>query len=134
VYSLLVGDTELSALGIGASNIFPSNATDDPPATQPFLFIRWEETSPRWGLSNSPGKTSMSLWAHDHGGSYNRINLILERCKEILEAASHVVGSDGYILTQVDWRGASGDLVDDGYKTLTRNHGYEVVSRKAPAA
>lgn len=133
VYSLLVGDSTLSALGIGVSNIFSSNGTDDPPADQPFLFIRWGLTQTRWGVANQPGKTFMELWAHDHGGSYARINAILERCKEILEPATHVVGSDGYVLTQVDWRGTSEDLVDDGYKTLTRNHGYEVVSRKAPA-
>lgn len=131
VYELLVGDTELSADGITVATIFPSNATDDPPRNTPFLFIRWAEQTPRWGMSGQPGKTRMELWAHDHGGSYVRINRILQRCKEILDEAIHVTGADGYVLTQANWRGASPDLVDDGYKTLTRNHGYEVVSRKA---
>lgn len=131
VYSLLVGDTELSALGITAGTIFGSNATDDPPRTSPFLFIRWAERTPRWGMSGQPGKARMELWAHDHGGSYNRIDAILWRCKEILDAAIQVDGSDGWVLTQANWRGESPELVDDGYKTLTRNHGYEVASRKA---
>lgn len=131
VYSLLVGDTTLSALGITAATIFTSNSIDDAPETSPFVIIRWEETQTRWGLAGSPGPTSMTLWAHDHGGSYARINAILQRCKEILDAAVHVAGSDGYVLTLADWRGTSPDLVDDGFKTITRNHAWVVLSRKA---
>lgn len=131
VYGLLVGDTTLSALGITAGTIFPTNTIDDAPRDTAFLVVRWEETTPRWGLSGSPGATDLTLWAHDHGGSYARINAILKRCKEILEPAAHVAGSDNQVLTQADWRGDSADLYDDGYRTLTRNSAWKIISREA---
>lgn len=129
VYSLLVGDTTLSALGYTASTIYPSQAPDTP-STMPFIVLRWEEQTSRWGIKNEPGKQVLTIWCHDKGGSYDRINAGLNRVKEILEVAVHVDGADGVTLTQADWRGNSADLYDDGFKTITRNSAYDVVSRQ----
>lgn len=129
VYSLLVGDTQLSALGIDAGSVFSNHGTDDPPR-KPFMILRWEETQARWGLRNSPGKQVLTIWVHDQSGSYGRINLVLKRVQEILANAFQVEGSDGRVLTQADWRGDSADLWDDGFRTITRNSAYDIVSRE----
>lgn len=130
VYALLVGDTELSALGIDAGVVYSHHGTDDPPR-KPFVILRWEETLPKWGLRNTPGKQVLTVWAHDQSGSYARINLILRRVREILSGSFHITGSDGWVLTQADWRGDSADLWDDGFRTITRNSAYDIVSREA---
>jgi hypothetical protein len=130
VYALLSGDTQLSALGITPATIYSANAIDDA-ERKPFVMLRWEETQSRWGLRNSPGKQVLTVWAHDQSGSYARINLILERVREILSESFHIVGADGRILTQADWRGDSADLWDDGFRTITRNSAYDIVSREA---
>jgi len=133
VYSLLVGDTELSALGITASTIFASNAVDTVTAS-PFLVLRWEEQTARWGIANQRGKQLLTVWAHDRTGDYSRINAILKRVETILTLALHVPGTDGMTLTQCEWRGESSDLYDDGFKTITRNSAYDVVSRQTEGA
>lgn len=130
VYSLLVGDTQLSAQGIQASTVFASNAMDSLPRESPSIILHWGPRDNKWGLRDSPGKTLLTVWVHDRGGSYDRINVILKRVRQILSSSFHVVGSDGETLTQADWRGDSDDLKDDGYKTITKNSLYEIVSRE----
>lgn len=130
VYNLLVGDTQLSALGITASTIFSVASMDTAPRTQPFVVLRWSNLNVRWNMANQRGKQNLQVWAHDHGGDYGRIVSVLDRVFDILTNASHIVGSDGYIMTQADWRGESEDLKDDGLKTITRNSAWEIVSRK----
>lgn len=131
VYSLLVGDTQLSALGITASTVYSGNTVDALPVNKPAVILAWGPTFTRWEMAGKKGKQLLTVWAHDHGGSYERINLILDRVKEILESSFHIIGADGLIMTQADYRGESDDLQDDGLKTLTRNSAWEIITRKA---
>jgi hypothetical protein len=128
VYTLLVGDTALSAMGVTAGTVIQDNAVDTMRQT-PFVVLRWEEVTPRWALAGSRGKQVLTVWAHDRGGDYTRINAVLDRIKEIFIPVEHFAGADGRTITQLDWRGESADLYDDGFKTLCRNHAYDVVGR-----
>lgn len=129
VYSALVGDTQLSALGIGASEIYASNSMDELPRDKPAIILRWEDVTAPW--RGQRGVQRLTIHAHDATRTYDRINKILDRTKEILEPLTHVSGVDGYVLTQMDWRGESGELYDDGFKTNTRYALWDVVARKA---
>ena len=127
-YALLVGDSELSALGVTAQTVIANNAVDTMREI-PFVVLRWEEVQTRWGKAGSRGKQRLTVWAHDRSGDYTRINTVLDRIKVLYEPVQHLVGVDGRTITQFDWVGESADLYDDGFKTICRNHAYDVVGR-----
>lgn len=131
VYSLLIGDTQLSALGITAQTVYVGNTTNVLPFDGPAVILAWGATLTRWEMAGQKGKQLLTVWAHDKTKDYTRITKILDRIKEILESSFHVEGADGMILTQADYRGESDDLEDDGLKTITRNSAWEIITRKA---
>lgn len=129
VFSLLTTDPTLTGLGISADTVFPNGAVDVVPRKSRFLIFRWEE------VTLAPGKASeqqvLTVWAHcprEMSTDYAPLDVILKRCTTVLTSALHVPGEDG-ILTSVDYNGMSPDFNDEGYKTITRNAGYTVVSR-----
>lgn len=102
------------------SHVIRSGAVIDPPV--PFLAIRWEEPA----MTGRLGAYGLTLRAHDRDLSYDRISAMLNAAKKVLTAVVHQQG-----ITQVDWRGRSPDLADDGYKTLTRFDTYVVLGGMA---
>ena len=130
VFQLLSTDSILNSVyGINESRVWPTQALDTAPRKGPFLILRWEErTVERGGF----GATDiLTVWAHvarEHSTDYGPLNEILERVEEILLLATHVVGVDG-VLSTVDYNGRSPHLNDEGYKTITRNAQFTVLSR-----
>lgn len=122
---LIENDPTLQLLGLPVDGTFQANAVDTP-EIRPFVVIRWEERTRAFG---DRGFDQVTVWVHDTPGDYTRIDRMLARIKAVLDAATHVPGSDDRILTQVDWTGDSGDLYDDGWSTITKNAGFRVVSR-----
>ena len=129
VFSLLATDGPLQDLGVAYGNIWPAQAMDTAPRHTRFLILRWEE------VTLAPGKGSkqevLTVWAHcprELSTDYVPLLDILNRVTEVLVSAVHVAGADG-ILTCVDYNGMSPDLNDEGYKTITKNAAYNVVSR-----
>lgn len=122
VQTLLESDATLVATGVGA--VYASNATDTP-AEQLFLTIHWEDRTQSF---QARGPETLVVWVHDKQRDYGRVDQVIIRLITILEAAVHLVGSDG-TLTQATWTGTSGDLFDDGYNTVTKNVSFRVSSR-----
>lgn len=106
--------------------VYGTNAIDTPEADR-FCIVRFEEKTQAFGLH---GTNRVSIWVHDRDRSYDVIDEKLDEIKDALTSAVHVPGADGYTLTQANWRGDSVDLYDDGFRTCTRNSGYDYVSRK----
>jgi hypothetical protein len=129
VFSLLSTDTTLHTIGFPAAAVFASNAADDPP--EQFVVIRWEDmpSASLGGHDRSFGPQIITVWFHDHDRTYEKVSAGIDRVKAILDAAIHVPGVDGWTITQCDWQGDSGDLWDDGYRTVTRNTSYRIVAR-----
>lgn len=125
IYTALKADAEIdyAAPGYGC---YQNNSVDTPPEAQ-FLILRWLDTTP--GPTKSRGPVTLQVWAHDHSGSYAVIDKMLARVRDILTAMTHVDGADGKTVTCVDWTGESQDLYDDGFRTITRNAAFTVVSR-----
>lgn len=122
VFALLSADEDLAAVaGVTGpelpGRILRAGAAKDIPA--PCLIIRWEIPP----LIGNLGTHSFTLRAHDRDESYDRITAMLERAKAVLTAVVHQQG-----ITQIDWRGRSPDLVDDGYETLTKYDTYVVAA------
>lgn len=125
VFQLLSNDVELA--GLGVQNTYGANSVDAP-AEDLFLIIRFEDKQRAFGRR---GAERMAVWAHDSsGGDYGRIDAVLERVKDLVESVVHHEGPDGWTLTTATWAQDGPDLVDDGYKTVTRWAEFAVVSRK----
>ncbi|MBK8246298.1 MAG: hypothetical protein IPK85_02645 [Gemmatimonadetes bacterium] len=129
MYSLLAADGQLQALGLPYGNIWPAQALDTAPRNGRFLILRWEETTVARGRASQ--SEVLTIWAHcprEMSTDFAPLDAILNRVTEILTSATHVTGADG-VLTCVDYNGKSPDLNDEGYKTITKNAAYTVVSR-----
>jgi hypothetical protein len=113
----------------GADKVWPAHSIDTVPRTGSFLILRWEEQSVTF---NQFGQSEvLTVWAHhprESSKDFAPLVAILNRTTEILTSALHVEGEDG-TLTQVDYNGMSPDLNDEGYKTITKNAAYKVLSR-----
>jgi hypothetical protein len=120
VYSLLTGDAELQSLGITEASVWNIESVDNPARVKPFVVTAWADV-PR-PTHPAARRRNLLVWAHDEGGDYSRIDSILERVRQLLTGVTHFGG-----ITQVDWEGASGDLYDDGFHTITRNSGFRVI-------
>lgn len=130
VLGLLAYDPVLqSVYGLNLNNIWPAQSVDVVPRKKPFIILRWEEeTLQRGGFGR---REVLTVWAHEARESstdYGRINEILDRVEEILMGSIHISGVDG-VLTQVTYNGRSGELNDEGYKTITRNAAFTVGAR-----
>lgn len=122
VYSLLSTDDQLAAEGITADDIYNIEAVDNPDRQKPFVVTAWaEQARTGWGSS---GPRDLLVWAHDDSADYSRIDRILERVKELLVGVTHQGG-----ISQAAFTGGSGDLYDDGFRTITRNYGFRVNPR-----
>jgi hypothetical protein len=129
VYTMLSTDATLMSHGITASSVYGSNSVDSPDE-RPFMILRWSEVEGEKDYGNVK-RRSLTVWVHDSGQDYARINTILKRVQVLLSGAVHITGADGDTLTQADWRGDSTDFIDDGFKTITRSSSYTVGVRSS---
>lgn len=110
---------------LGFTAVYGSNSVDTP-TDDKFIIVRWGEHTQAFAQR---GPRRVNIWFHDRDQDYMKIDDAVKVVKGLLDGAVHVVGTDGWVITQADWRGDSQDLIDDGFKTQTRYSGYDVVSR-----
>lgn len=130
MFNILATDPVLnSTYKIDIDRIWPAQAMDTAPRTGPFLILRWEEETTTF---NQFGKSEvLTVWAHqarERSTDFVPLVGILRRVTAVLTGAISVVGEDGTIST-IDYQGMSPDLNDEGYKTITKNAAYKVLSR-----
>jgi hypothetical protein len=130
VFNRLAADPELQDMGINGDRIFPTHSIDGTPANGLFLILRWEEQSIRLRSEDDAlGPVILTVWAHrkrSESSDFNELKNVLERVKTIL-LPLHDVREGAERLTGVRYSGASGDLVDGGYNTITLNMAFEVL-------
>jgi hypothetical protein len=133
-YHALVNDLELvHTWGIKRGTVFHNYSSEERPCnTGPFIILRWTgQDRPRWQKVKAPDL--VTVWVHwpiELSNDYFKLVRILDRIDEVVADLRDVPGSDGYILSFVQIGGRSGDFVDDGFGTITKNGVYEVFSRK----
>ena len=127
VQTLLATDSELASIGV--TSVYAAN-TVDTPTDRLFLVVKWEDSPVAF---KTTGPDRFSVWVHDREHDYDRITKALQRVKDILVAAVHVPGSDGWVLSQADWQGEGPDLYDGGYDTRTRYADFQAATRYAPS-
>jgi hypothetical protein len=144
VYEKLANDNYLQTqCGINGSRIFELQSIDERPVDDGFfIVINWQEstiysqtyTGMRNGITKAP--RVMMVWVHspkDTGRNYRPIDKILNRIDELLLPIEHEIGSDGIRVSCVAKQGRSGNLIDDGWKTIARNATYGVLYDESTA-
>lgn len=129
VFQLLSNDTELQGYQAGGIEVMGSARTDSPKRTKVFIVIGVRESPKAFG---NVAAQEFVIWAHqarELARSYQLIDQILERAKELLTSATHVMGADGWEMSSATWLGNSGDLEDQSLNTLTKNASFRVASR-----
>jgi hypothetical protein len=121
VYHLLTTDAPLLAL-LPAEHWYERGSVPDSPPKL-FAVLAWQGVT-RVGRANSLPR--LTIWVHDRRGSYDKVDKVLARCTELLEAVQQYE-HDGQRIAQADFEGSSVDLYDDVYRSNTRNAGYRVV-------
>lgn len=137
IYEAMAQDTALQALGINSNRIFELQSVDERPFDSGhFVIVNWQESTiysqTYTGMENGIVKAPrvMTLWVHsplDRGRDYRIIDRILNRIDLILLPFDQKIGSDGVRITCVHKQGRSGNLIDDGWKTIARNATYGVL-------
>ena len=137
VYEAIASDSIVQACGITSSRIFELQSVDERPFDDGyFVVINWQESTifsqTYTGMQNGIAKAPrvMTLWVHsplDRGRDYRIIDRILNRIDSILLGIEQQSGSDGIRITCVTKQGRSGNLIDDGWKTIARNATYGVL-------
>lgn len=123
VFTLLSEDTELQSLGLTVDSIQRSGGTESPEA-RPFVIIKGGADNAAWG---NTGTKDVEIWAYDEPTSYDRIDSILKRVRELMTSAVHVSGADGNTMAQAEWQGDSIDLYDDIWMCATRYSSFRTV-------
>lgn len=137
IYESMAQDTILQQCGITSSRILELQSVDERPFDSGhFVIVNWQESTiysqTYTGMENGIVKAPrvMTLWVHsplDRGRDYRLIDRILNRIDLILLPFDQRVGSDNVRVTCVHKQGRSGNLIDDGWKTITRNATYGVL-------
>lgn len=129
VHDLLKADPDLIALGITSTRIKELQSCDQRPFESGyFVVINFEDFDITGGVDRGP--QDMTVHVHtplERERNYRTILRIQERIRVILTGVEQYVGSDGVRITQIKRTGQSGNLMDDGWKTITRNTVYSVL-------
>ena len=139
IFDTLTSDPELNTLGVTQATVFEAQSVDERPVHHgPFVILKWEEstiyTQTYTGMQNGIPRAPrvLQVWVHiplDDTREYDLIDQILNRIDDVLDAMEHVPGLDGYTVTVARKAGRSGNLVDEGFKTITRNAVFGVLYR-----
>ena len=125
VYSLTKNDPIIGTL---IKDVQAFAAVDTPrKAERPFIVIKWGNTAP--GAVRSRGPVPVTFWVYDTSRDYAVITAVIERLKAVMADAIHVVGEDGWTLSQAQWESESEDLYDDIYECIVRTVTFTIVTR-----
>lgn len=132
IYQALINDPTLNSMGIDDTTVFVNYGLDRKPSVLgPFVILRWEnEEQNPFGDVRSP--RILTVWVHyplELGPNFLMIDSRLDAIDKVLLNLEHVAGVDGQTVTCVRATGRSGDLKDEGFQTIVRNAGYQVLSR-----
>lgn len=138
VFDALVNSADLNAIGIDETSVFHNYSLEQRPIAEgPFIILRWGDSeAPVFRdavLGDTKSAVRLVLWGNfpvEMTTDYNRLENLLDLCDDALSSLSQTDGGDGYVVTTVRCMGRGGDFKDDGFQTITKNAGYEILSRR----
>lgn len=115
--------------GITTSRVVELQSVDQRPFDDgSFIVLNWQESSTYGVLLRAP--RVLTVWVHsplDRGRDYRILDKILNRIDDILLSLEQFKGTDNVRITCVNKLGRSGNLIDEGWKTIARNATYRVL-------
>lgn len=132
-FELLVTDVTLNALGINRDTVFHNWTLEQRPTdSTPFIVLQWGGNDRILWQSHRPAE-QLKLWVHwpvEFSNDHTKLNAILDAIDAATKQMHDTPGSDGYTLSFVDIGGRSGDFLDDGFNTISKNATYELHQRR----
>lgn len=135
VYETLASDSFLaSECGITSDRILELQSVDERPFDNGvFIIVNWQESYPTAFAGSSASVNSprtLLVWVHqpwDRGRDFRTLDKVLNRIDQLLLPMEQQTGTDGIRLACITKQGRSGNLTDDGWKTISRNATYRVL-------
>lgn len=131
VYETLSGDEDLEDLGITNGRILELQSVDERPYDEGyFVILNWQESTTFLQTAIKKAPRILTVWVHtpkDTTRDYRIVDRILNRIDNLLLNIEQQTGSDSTRVTCVMKQGRSGNLIDDGWKTIARNATYGVL-------
>jgi len=138
IYEKITEDVTLQTnFDIDESRVFELQSVDERPCdTGFFIILNWQEstiysqtyTGMKNGIVKAPRVMTLSVHSPiDRGRDYRPLDQILNRVDQLLLDIEQESGSDNMRVTCVSKQGRSGNLIDDAWKTITRNATYGVL-------
>lgn len=131
IYQKLDDDAQLRTLLGGTGRIIESQSVDERPFSDGyFLSINFEEIlfSGITAIAKGPRSTTIAVHHPEEiDRDYNTLTSILNRVDELLLPIEDESGTDGLRVTEIKRRSRSGNMTDEGWKTITRWSTYGVL-------
>jgi len=129
VWAQLINDATLNGYGINSDSTFGTNAPDSPAASlRRWVILRWFIEDPPPGRDTTSRRRPLVVWAYDRDKDYTYVDLILQRCQQILYPLAAVQYSLNGWITQVDRGVTSEDLFDSAYDAVSRSWELTIVA------
>lgn len=100
------------------------NVDNAPP--RPFAVFRYGVTSQGMAAIK---RGLVTIWIHDEPGTYTGIDGIIKRLNGILDGVEQVSDGQGGELIRCEWQSNSGDLIDPGFRTITKNTTFNLIGK-----
>ena len=131
IFQELEIDDQLETLLGGSGRIIESQSVDSRPFSDGyFVTVSFNEMlmSPVSALARGPRTVTIAVHhAQEIDRDFFSLTAILNRIDEIILPIEDQEGTDGLRVTTIRRTGRSGNLIDDGYKTITRYATYGVL-------
>jgi len=131
IYESLSNDNDLANLGITPERIIESQSVDSRPFKDGyFITISFDEMLFSAATSLSRGPRTCTVAVHhswDDDRDFAPLTAILNKIDAVLLPMEATTGGDGLRVTSIRRQGRSGNLVDEGWKTITRTSTYGVL-------
>jgi len=131
LYQKLANDSELSKLGINSTRVIESQSVDERPFSDGyFVTVAFEELLLASPSKLSRGERTVTVAVHRNweiDRDFSPIDKILNRIDALLLNVENESGTDGVRVTSIRRSGRSGNMADEGWKTITRTSTYGVL-------
>jgi hypothetical protein len=131
VYGLVSNDPDL---GLPPESVFAGGAPDSPPDnphSKSWAVLNWGQEANLLGGAvrdgNRPSARDCSLWVYDRDADFTRINAIIRRWCEIMDALEAEPTGSGFVIA-TEWQGDGADGWDDVYAANYRNSAYTIIA------
>lgn len=137
IYEALATDTKLQQYGVTEDRIVESQSVDSRPfADGHFITISGDEVLFSGTTAIAKGPRTFTIAVHinsEMSRDYGTIDFILAQASKSLTGIEDVIGADGCRVSQVAKTGRSGNLLDEGWNTITRNATFGVLYDELPS-